>query len=545
LRPRDVSAIPPDTAAIGQVVLRPSDPYRLIGEHLAEILQDAQFAALYEPTGRAALSPALLALVTLFQFQENLPDRDAARQVAVRLDWKYALHLPLDDPGFDFTDLHYFRQRLLAHDQERLVFETVLAAIKGFGLLGTHRKQRTDALAVLGAVADLSRLELVTETLRLVVRALEETDAAWAEREVPASFRERYARRQTDYQLTDAARTAALLEAGRDGVWLLARLDAAGSPSVRALAEIATLRTVWEQHYRVVDGALTLRVEAVNAKERIVTPHDPDVRVGEKRGKVWHGDKVHVTETTDDGEPRFLTDLTTANASSGDGEELPAIRAHLEASDLTPHEQNVDAGYISGKQLADSRAAGIELIGPALPDTSPNGFKIADFQIDRATKTATCPAGKAAIKWSARTTRDGSTAANIQFAAADCAGCAWRPQCTTSQTGRSLQLNEHYEILMARRADAETAEFRTQMHRRAGIEATLSELVRQHGLRHHRYRGAAKRVLENLLKGAACNLKRLARVLAARRGQPTATAAAPLHRPRYALDQPSFFSYAC
>src|SRR5258708_2452418 len=111
LRPRDLSEIPPPTAAIGQTVLSPTDPYRLIGDHLAEILQDPQFAALYEPTGRAAVSPALLALVPLFQFQENIPDRDAAHQVVVRLDWKYALPLPLDDPGFDFTDLHYFRQR--------------------------------------------------------------------------------------------------------------------------------------------------------------------------------------------------------------------------------------------------------------------------------------------------------------------------------------------------------------------------------------------------------------------------------------------------
>jgi hypothetical protein len=32
----------------------------------------AQFAALYESTGRAALSPLLLALVTLFQHVEDL-----------------------------------------------------------------------------------------------------------------------------------------------------------------------------------------------------------------------------------------------------------------------------------------------------------------------------------------------------------------------------------------------------------------------------------------------------------------------------------------
>src|SRR5207248_11368862 len=83
------------------------------------------------------------------------------------------------------------------------------------------------------------------------------------------------------------------------------------------------------------------------------------------------------------------------------------------------------------------------------------------------------------------------------------------------KSGRSLHLSEHYE-LAARRAEAQTEAFRERMRARPAIEATLSELVRAHGLRRHRYRGEAKRHFENLLKGAACNLKRLVRALVAR-----------------------------
>jgi hypothetical protein len=54
------------------------------------------------------------------------------------------------------------------------------------------------------------------------------------------------------------------------------------------------------------------------------------------------------------------------------------------------------------------------------------------------------------------------------------------------------------------------------MPARPAIEATLSELVRGHGPRRHRHRGDAKRHFENLLKGAACNLKPLVRALVAR-----------------------------
>ena len=69
-------------------MLAPTNPYRVIGDHLADMLADAHFAALYASTGRAAISPSLLALVTVFQFRENIPDREAAEQVVVRLDWK-------------------------------------------------------------------------------------------------------------------------------------------------------------------------------------------------------------------------------------------------------------------------------------------------------------------------------------------------------------------------------------------------------------------------------------------------------------------------
>ena len=46
------------------------------------------------------------------------------------------------------------------------------------------------------------------------------------------------------------------------------------------------------------------------------------------------------------------------------------------------------------------------------------------------------------------------------------------------------------------------------MQQRNGIEGTISELVRGHGLRRARYRGLAKLELQNHLIAAACNIKR-------------------------------------
>jgi transposase len=529
LRERDPRVMPADIAAIGSAVLRADDPYRVIGEHLADLVTDGAFAALYEPTGRAAVWPSVLALVTLFQFLEDLPDREAARAVVVRLDWKYALHLPLGYRGFDCSCLSYFRRRLVEHEASRLVFEAVLAKVRALGFLKKRGKQRTDALAVLGAVRELSQLELVWEALRLALRGLLATDAAWVERVVPVAFRTQYLERRSEYRLTAEERPAALVEVGQDSAWLLDQLAAADGAVLQRLAAVQTLATIWQQRYERVEGSVRWRTTTVDATELLVTPHDPGVRAGQKRGRTWRGDKVHVTETIaeppDPDAPgsadpadqvRFITDVTTSPAPSGDGQALGEIRAHLTERDLLPAKHVVDSGYVSGKHLAESEAAGVDLIGPPLADTSPNAFKLAAFTLDRAARCAICPAGQRSTKWAVRTERDGSRSMQIRFAAAVCAACPLRPQCTTSTRGRNLSVSEHYERLAARRAEAQTPAFREQLKTRAGIEATLSELVRQHGLRRHRYRGDARRHLEHLLKTTACNLKRLARALAAR-----------------------------
>src|SRR5215469_2641522 len=74
-----------------------------------------------------------LAFITVVQFIEGLPDRQAADAVRGRIDLKYALGLELTDPGFDFTILSDFRQRLLEGGAEQLLLDAMLAVFKERG----------------------------------------------------------------------------------------------------------------------------------------------------------------------------------------------------------------------------------------------------------------------------------------------------------------------------------------------------------------------------------------------------------------------------
>lgn len=253
LHPRELTTIPDDIAAAAETLLPTSNPYRILGEQLADVLTDAGFAPLYTNHGRAAISPALLALVTIFQFLEDVPDRQAAEWVRVRLDWKYALHLGLLDLGFDFNCLCYFRQRLLTHEAEAKLFDAVLTRLRALGLVQKRGKQRTDSIAVLGAVRVLSQLETVSQTLRLAIGPLAEAAPDWLAQHVPQTYREASLRSGPDYRMTEAERQAYLREIGTAGFCLLDQLPQAGTPAgLPKLAAVQTLVTVWAQRYERV-----------------------------------------------------------------------------------------------------------------------------------------------------------------------------------------------------------------------------------------------------------------------------------------------------
>ena len=83
---------------------------------------------------------------------ENLTDRQAADAVRSRLDWKYALSLPVDDPGFDQSILSDFRARLGEQEAVKLVLEPILTLCRAKGWLAPGGQYRTASTHILSAV---------------------------------------------------------------------------------------------------------------------------------------------------------------------------------------------------------------------------------------------------------------------------------------------------------------------------------------------------------------------------------------------------------
>lgn len=507
--------VPQDTASLGEAILAPDNVYRRIGEHFHELFpREDDFSAMYDVTGRGAVSPLLLALVTVFQMLEKVPDRLAADYVVSRIDWKYALHLPLTYTGFHFTELYQFRGRLLEHEKERLVFDRLIVRLKALGLIKQRGKMRTDSTHILAVVERLSQMELVTESLRVVLCAVTEVASDWVEKTIPAAFREVYGQRRSEYGLSNAEAEERLVQAGQDGFWFLMQLDESAPEDVRLLPEVKVLRTVLEQQFPGGKDGPPAQNRPLG-KEVIESPHEPEARRSKKREIGWIGFKGQVTESCDEDTPHLIVDLEPTGALDQDNPELPKIQGRLAKQGTLPSEQYVDQGYMSGEHIVTSKARGIDLVGEAPTDHHPReGFRQADFQVDEAKHEVVCPAGETSRVWAERSDEtDGPKTIGVRFDAQTCQACRFFGEggCTSSKQGRSLELHPYRMVLQARRAEAETEAFREKLRLRAGVEGTISELVRGHGLRQARYRGKKKLRLQCLFTAVAVNLKRLIR----------------------------------
>ena len=87
IHPSSIDPVPEETARVARAAFRKGTLLMRVRDEIGVLCGDAMFAALCDARGPSAMAPWRLALVTLFQFLENLSDRQAAEAVRSRIDW--------------------------------------------------------------------------------------------------------------------------------------------------------------------------------------------------------------------------------------------------------------------------------------------------------------------------------------------------------------------------------------------------------------------------------------------------------------------------
>lgn len=536
LRPETLPPIPDVTAAAVRAAVPKGNLYVDLRTEFGTLYTDQLFADLYPPEGRPVeVAPWRLALVVVMQSIEGLTDRQAADAVRRCMDWKYALSLDLHDPGFDFTLLHDFRERLLAHDAAQRLLDTVLATCKARGWIRARGTQRTDSTHVLAAMRTLHRLERVLETLHAALDQLSAADAAWVRQQIPVAWYDRYGLRAASVRLPkDASKRDALaVQIGTDGYALLdAIFGQADACHLRQLPMLEVLRQMWLQHYYRCGEPGLEEVRWRGPDERppaalqIQSPYELEARYSTKRDTSWVGYKAHLSETCDDGYPDLITQAITTLATTPDCVMGPAIQQDLAQRDLLPGTHLLDSGYVDAELLASAqRLHQIEVIGPPFGSYSQQhqagrGYGLEAFTLDWAAHQARCPQGHTSVKWTPGRDVRGGPVVRIRFDHATCRACTVRSACTwAKEAPRQLTVRpqEQHVAMQAARQRQETPEFKAQYALRAGVESTLSQGIRRFDLRRSRYLGLARTHLQQLLNATAMNV---VRVIAWLQGKP-------------------------
>jgi len=517
-----------DTCFLIQDLFDDNDQYAIFRRVVLPALQDIreELCSLYcLDNGRPGIEPVLMAGVTLLQFMESVPDRQAAKNLRLHLGWKYALDQTIDYKGFHATSLVTFRERLTNHKEGRLIFDSILQALHTHGLVKKRGKQRVDSTHILGAVARMGRLEVVRETVRLFLLAVQKANLH-AGLDVWATLSERYIDSEVVWHKANKETlNSKFHQAGQDMQLLLEW--GKQHPELLEATQYQLLQRVFDEQYVVAESGPKRR--KIEDSGTVKNPHDSDVQWANKsrdKSKGWEGYKAQIAETVPEGEASdrkkgepttgFLTEVTTTEAIASDYAGRDKVRENQEAHGLgVPDEEYVDGGYISGETLADAEEEGRVLMGPARPSAPPSGnlFSAEDFDVSIANKQAICPGGHVSTQCS-RLENQKTGRVDYRFEwSYHCDDCPLQSQCTNARSGRRmLVVSQHHDLLQKRRREMQTEAYEKAMYQRNGIEGTISEFVRSGG-RRSRYRGFDKTSLCNYLQGAAINAKRWIRLL--------------------------------
>ncbi|MFD7447301.1 IS1182 family transposase [Streptomyces sp. NPDC059909] len=528
LRPRSGEHVPPLTAQVARASNPGGTTAIWVRDRLDGLWCDEDFADWYPQDGRPGLSPAQLATVCVLQFLLGLSDRQAAEAVRCRIDFKYAMAMELDDPGFHHSVLADFRDRLAEDGRADRLLDLALARLKEAGLVRERTTQRTDSTHVLAAVRDLTRLELITEAVRAALEEVAGTSPHLLDELVDEDWGLRYGRPVRLGKNPTKPKTR-ILATGNDAVRLLEHLDRHGAdrtsgPRVQALGQIMV-----QNYHHDAAGHLRWRTAEKEggpglppSSRAIVSPYDTSARYA-RHGHIisWKGFSAHLTETCAPDGPNVITDVATTAATTHDSQVLPGIHTRLARRGLLPAEHLVDAGYTSLPHLEQAtREHQVTVSGPLRSNPTRQhrqneGFARDDFHIDYDRQQVTCPQGQVSQGWHGPYPTSSPTAAPLivaRFTKSQCRPCPVRSRCTsTVDSARTVGFppRELRDLQLRVRTEQQTPQWKARYAVRSGVEGTVNEFAHGHGMRRCRYRGQGKAHIQHVLTAIAVNIERL------------------------------------
>lgn len=166
--------------------------YIRIGDELESIISAVDISKL-DPANRLTLESSIrLILVTAFQLAECLPDALAVRSVLNRVDWKYALDLPMGHLGITSLDLCHFRQDLFASKKALNEFGRLLNHLQSVNLFANTPGVKLNPGDAIFTICLINRNYTLHEARNAIINLLITTESEGAVRSIGPCWYDRY-----------------------------------------------------------------------------------------------------------------------------------------------------------------------------------------------------------------------------------------------------------------------------------------------------------------------------------------------------------------
>jgi hypothetical protein len=490
-----------------------------------------QFDILYGKTGRPNFSVARLLGLCLLQELNNFSDQQALDAFGFDIRWRYALDVSDDDAYLSRRSLVEFRRRLAAKDPDMKLVRGVFAKISNAALnkLGlSASEQRVDSTHIISNIRTRSRLDLFSNTITFFLNSLDRAQFS----RIPKPIEQWHT---TDpegwFGLGQTQQRAKLEELARYIYELIAIFE--NDNEVKSTEPYQLLVRLFQEQCEIKKETRSDAANAHNKEiqikkktdgESLQSPYDPDASYGHK----GTGYSAHITETCNNpGKTEIITDYEVHGAARSDiGKALDIVK-RLDSAGLKPETLFADGGYPSVPSAFKIIENNVDFIAPV------NRSRLSDdivgrdlFEFTPEGFVSKCPMGHNPIdhRILSANNKTGRSLHAI-FDGDICRTCNLLDKCpvrapnhrergckATDTVGDfRLEITPQLRLRDQMYSNQQTTEWKDRYKIRSGIEATISELKRSHGIGKLRVRRAAKVCFAVACKVIACNIKRWAK----------------------------------
>lgn len=492
---------------------------------------DELCAPLYSSIGQRPYAPSLKLKIHMVQAFENLSDREMEMRLMYDIAIKRFVGVPVSFNGFDHSTIGLDRERM-GDSLFEACFHYILAQARAHKLWTVQGDRwLIDTFQTLSISKQMSCYRLIKHGILNLIQHMKRCNRPLFEQlEKMLNFTTWF--EYLDFSASEegksmafnqlVARAYSLLHGFENDVikkdfWAWSNKQ----HQLRSLTLQAILCRILAENTRPytktdVDNSgksLELEHERIPRKERpknrIENAHDPDMRLAKKGKHVFFGDKIQVLESDSSG---LIVAIEAIPGNEHDGQRMKKmVQRSMEIHGASPTEVVGDTAYGSGPNRLAFREMELDLCAPVAPPSNPSGlFSSELFFFNKQKLLVTCPANQTTTH---RTRNKQQEAFQYKFPKQVCATCPLKEQCTNNKTGRTITINDNYDMFEAAKNYNESEQGKASLQSRYKVERTNNELANHHEMRHPRTRRRSKLNAIAQLKGMVINIKLMVKKL--------------------------------